>query len=170
MTQDADDLLLVAVLGRSIGLKGLMKLRIFGNFTQFFNIGATLAALIGGVWRDLIVDRFNADRLEIGFAGIETIDGAKALTNTELFAPKSHKALEALRKQFFWSELLGAEAWEGEIRLGTIEEIRHGQEDLLVIAIGGDRRLIVPMSDRFVAGLQNGRLNMLHTQELIEAL
>lgn len=173
MNERTENLLLVAKLGRTVGLKGLLKLHIFSDFPAFFTPPCTLSARLGEDARTLTIDRYEPARNLIGFCGINTPEAARLITNYELFATAEATAqtIKLRGGEHFWHEIVGMQAAENGAVIGKIVEIREAVELLLVISIAGsDKRIVVPYNDHFVIGIHDSVLQMQHTVELIEAL
>lgn len=151
------DLLHVASLGRTVGLKGDMKLNLFTDFPEQFIPNATFSLENG---KEVILSSYNPERELVHLKGIDTPEAAKALTNAKLFT-----TYEATRErcnlndnEFFWFDLLGASVVEGEIRLGSVQEIeRIGAQDYLLVKTdealvskGLPSTFLIPYIDHFV--------------------
>lgn len=151
------DLLHVATLGRTVGLKGDMKLNLSTDFPEQFIPNASFTLENG---KEVVIASYNSDRELVHLKGIDTPEVAKALTNAKLFT-----TFEATRErcnldegEFFWFDLLGASVREGEITLGKVQEIeRIGPLDYLLVATDGSfvtkglpNTFLIPYIDRFV--------------------
>ena len=152
-----NDLLHVATLGRTVGLKGDMKLNLSTDFPEQFVSNATFILDNG---KEITLASYNPDRELVRIKGIDTPEEAKALTNAKLFT-----TYEATRErcnlgegEFFWFDLIGYNVVEGEILLGKVQEIeRIGSLDYLLIATdpsfvakGMAASFLIPYIDRFI--------------------
>ncbi|MDD2837668.1 MAG: ribosome maturation factor RimM [Sulfuricurvum sp.] len=151
------NLLHVATLGRTVGLKGDMKLNLFTDFPEQFIPNASFTLENG---KEVILTSYNPERELVHIQGIDTPEAAKALTNGKLFT-----TFEATRErcnlsegEFFWFDLLGASVIEGETLLGRVQEIeRIGVQDYLLVATdevlvakGMPATFLIPYIDHFV--------------------
>lgn len=153
----SQDLLHVATLGRTVGLKGDMKLNLSTDFPEQFIPNASFILENG---KEVVLSAYNPDRELVHLKGIDSPEAAKALTNAKLFT-----TYEATRErcnladgEFFWFDLLGASVQEGEMVLGKVQEIeRIGPLDYLLVttdasltAKGLSNTFLIPYIDRFV--------------------
>jgi len=151
------DLLHVATLGRTVGLKGDMKLNLSTDFPEQFSANASFILENG---KEITLSSYNPDRELVHLKGIDSPEAAKALTNAKLFT-----TFEATRErcnlgegEFFWFDLLGSSVKEGEIILGKVQEIeRIGPLDYLLVATDASfvskdlpSTFLIPYIDRFV--------------------
>ena len=151
------NLLHVATLGRTVGLKGDMKLNLSTDFPEQFIPNATFTLDNG---KEVTLSSYNSDRELVHLKGIDTPEAAKALTNAKLFT-----TFEATRErcnlgegEFFWFDLLGCSVMEGETLLGKVQEIeRIGPLDYLLVSTDGaliakelPATFLIPYIDRFV--------------------
>jgi len=152
-----ENLLHVATLGRTIGLKGDMKLNLSTDFPEQFSANATFILENG---KEVVLSSYNPDRELVHLKGIDSPEAAKALTNAKLFT-----TFEATRErcnlsegEFFWFDLLGSRVVEGEMVLGKVQEIeRIGPLDYLLVTTdpsfvskGLPNTFLIPYIDRFV--------------------
>jgi len=153
----SNDLLHVATLGRTVGLKGDMKLNLSTDFPEQFTSGATFALDNG---KEITLASYNPERELVRIQGIDTPEAAKALTNAKLFT-----TYEATRErcnlgegEFFWFDLIGCSVIEGGMLLGKVQEIeRIGPLDYLLVTTesslvskGMAATFLIPYIDRFV--------------------
>lgn len=152
-----ENLLHVASLGRTIGLKGDMKLNLFTDFPEQFVPNASFILENG---KEVTFSSYNPDRELVHLKGIDSPEAAKALTNAKLFT-----TFEATRErcnlgdgEFFWFDLIGSSVVEGEMLLGKVQEIeRIGPLDYLLVTTdaplvtqGHPATFLIPYIDRFV--------------------
>lgn len=151
------DLLHVATLGRTVGLKGDMKLNLFTDFPEQFAPNSTFILENGS---EITLLSYNPERELVRLKGIDTPEAAKALTNAKLYT-----TLEATRErcnlgegEFFWFDLLGASVVEEGTTLGKVQEIeRIGAQDYLLVATEGAlvakgmaATFLIPYIDHFI--------------------
>ena len=123
----------IAKLGKSVGLKGEIKIFLESDFPSQFKKNASFTTNKNIT---LIVESFNEKRAVIKFFGINDIDAAKRLTNTEIYTTiedtKDSCALED--DQFFWFDIKECQVIENEIVLGLVSEIhRYPLSDYLEV-------------------------------------
>ncbi len=151
------DLLHVATLGRTVGLRGDIKLNLFTDFPEQFIPNSTFILENGS---EITLLSYNPERELVRLKGIDTPEAAKALTNAKLFT-----TFEATRErcnlgegEFFWFDLLGANVVENGTVLGKVQEIeRIGAQDYLLVATDGAlvskgmaATFLIPYIDHFI--------------------
>mgnify|MGYP001076258968 CR=1 FL=1 len=114
----------VAKLGKSVGLKGEIKIFIDSDFPQQFKKGATFTT---NKKNTLTVKEYNSKRDTISFNEINSIDEAKKITNQQLFTSEEEtkKNCELNKNQYFWFDLIGCEILENGELLGKIKDIHR---------------------------------------------
>ncbi len=146
----------VARLGRSVGLKGEMKLHSLTDFPEQFKKGATFQSDRG----ELTIESYNPERGSVKFEGINTPEEAKRYTNAYLYSDEesSRENIELKDNEYFWFDILGCDVYEGDTRLGRVKEI-HRLPSCDYIEIATDKALVekekaksflLPFLDRFI--------------------
>lgn len=133
MKQFDDFDILVAKCGRSIGLKGELKLTIYTDFQEIFNPQIPFKCSD----KILYIDHFNPSRNVVKFREINDVDSAKQLTLNLLYTTK-----EATKEfcnisdcDYFWFDIIGCIVFDGEIMIGVVEDIeRIANVDYLLVA------------------------------------
>ncbi|MEA2047085.1 MAG: ribosome maturation factor RimM [Campylobacterota bacterium] len=152
----SNDASLIAQIGRTIGLWGDLKFHLHTDFPEQFKVGNTYKSSRG----DLTIADINFTRGIVRFRGYESVDAAKKLTNTKLFADEAQtKATCDLNEgQHFWFDIIGCLLKEGDEILGEITDIqRMGDTDYLAIKTeeslakeGLSKSFLLPYIDRYV--------------------
>ncbi len=135
----SNDNALIAQVGRTIGLWGDLKFHLHTDFPEQFKIGNTYKSNRG----DLIIADINFTRAIVKFRGYESIDSAKKLTNTKLFADEKQTKdnCDLKEGQHFWFDIISCRVKQDELVLGIVREVqRMGDTDYLVI--GTDKKLV----------------------------
>ncbi len=123
----------VAKLGKTVGLKGYMKLHIDSDFPQQFKKGVQFST---NRKLTLKVKDFNLSKSLVLFENYENIDLAKALTNQELYTSieETKKLCKLDKNEFFWFDLVDCEVFEDDKYLGTVSQVhRYPASDYLEI-------------------------------------
>ena len=151
------NLLHVATLGRSVGLKGDMKLNLHTDFPEQFQTDTSFILEDG---KEIIIESYNSDRDLVKIKGIDSPEAAKVLTNSKLFTTQEETRVHCNLKEgeFFWFDLIGAQVFENEFELGTVEQIeRIGTLDYLLVKTssffvdkGLTESFLIPYIDQFV--------------------
>lgn len=151
------DLVEVAILGKSVGLKGFLKLHNRSDFPEQFKKGSKFYDKNGF---ELVVKHFDRLNNTILFADFESIESAKTLTNKILYSTKelTRKNCKLKKEEYFYFDILGLKIIEdGEI-LGEVVDIEEGANNHLLY-IMTDEKLVkqgfvknfyVPYINRFV--------------------
>lgn len=172
------DWLHVATLGRTVGLKGDMKLNLHTDFPEQFVPDATFYLENGS---EITLQSYNSERELVRIKGIETPESAKALTNAKLFTTReaTRERCGLAEGEFFWFDLLGATVVEEGHLLGTVAEIeRIGAQDYLLVRT--DARLVssglaetflIPYIDHFIIenDLASKTISVRGGRDLLEA-
>ena len=147
---------LIAQIGRTIGLWGDLKFHLHTDFPEQFKIGTTYKSSRG----DLTISAIDFKRGIVRFRGYESIDAAKKLTNTKLFAneEQTREMCDLKEGQHFWFDIIGCSIKEeGEV-LGLVTDIqRMGQTDYLAIKTskrlveeGFTKNFLLPYIERYI--------------------
>ncbi|MBU3015492.1 ribosome maturation factor RimM [Poseidonibacter lekithochrous] len=123
----------VAKLGKTVGLKGHLKLHIDSDFPEQFKKNAIF---ISNRKVTLKVVEYNAGRDIVLFENYENIDLAKKLINQELFASpeQTRESCNLKENEFFWFDLIGCTVFENDLKLGLVKDIhRYPISDYLEI-------------------------------------
>ena len=147
---------LIAQIGRTIGLWGDLKFHLHTDFPEQFKVGNTYKSNRG----DLTIADINFKRGIIRFTGYESIDSAKKLTNTKLFAneKQTKENCDLNEGQHFWFDIIGCVVKQDEELLGVIEDIqRMADTDYLsiktddaLVEAGLSRNFLLPYIERYI--------------------
>ncbi|PHS42240.1 MAG: 16S rRNA processing protein RimM [Sulfurovum sp.] len=147
---------LIAQIGRTIGLWGDLKFHIHTDFPEQFKVGNTYRSSRG----DLTVADINFTRGIIKFRGYESIDSAKKLTNTKIYAniEQTKENCDLKEGQHFWFDVIGCSVKQDDEVLGIIEDIqRMGDTDYLLLKTDDilvkaelPKTFLIPYIDRYV--------------------
>lgn len=123
----------VAKLGKTVGLKGHLKLFIDSDFPNQFKKGKSFTTNKN---LNLKVLEYNSSRELILFENYEDVDTAKKLTNQQLFTSveQTRQNCDLEKNEFFWFDLMDCEIYEEEMKLGVVKDIlRYPLNDYLEI-------------------------------------
>ncbi|MCV3386942.1 ribosome maturation factor RimM [Campylobacter sp. IFREMER_LSEM_CL2256] len=117
-----NDLVQVAKLGKSVGLKGYVKLHNLSDFYEQFKIGAKFFDINQKIYT---IKAFDKTRSLVLFEGFESVETAKTLTNITLFQTiEATKETCKLKKdEYFYFDIIGCDVFENEQKLGVVEDI-----------------------------------------------
>lgn len=122
--------MLVAKLGRTVGVQGFVRLRNLSDFPEQFECGASFFDKNSRV---LKIKARNAQ--SVLFEGFESLECAKTLVNLELFqsVEKSRASCKLDDDEFFYFDIIGLEVFENGLLLGVVKDILPAGNDLLLI-------------------------------------
>ena len=167
----------VARIGKTVGLRGDLRLNLMTDFPEQFKKGAVFMSDRG----DLTVSAYNPDRGTVRFEGYDDVDAAKPLTNAYLYTTKEagEKACHLGENEYFWYQIIGLEVFDGDKRLGRVKEIeRLAGTDYLVVDTdaalvenGAAKSFLIPYIDRYVdrVDLETGRLFTKGAEAILDA-
>jgi 16S rRNA processing protein RimM len=160
---DTDDLIVVAHIVKTRGLRGEVVADLLTDFPdRFEKLKSLMGISSGGLKRSLQIEAqwFLGRRLVLKFADFDSIDQAKELVDYDLAVPTSER-VELPPDTFYEWELVGCrvETVDGT-RLGEVKKVMHtgGVENLAVIDETGRDRLIPLASDIVVEIDKDGKL------------
>lgn len=171
-------LLHVATIGRTVALKGDMKLNLFTDFPEQFAKNATFMMENGST---ITLASYNPERELVHIVGYDTPETAKTLTNAKLYTTyeATRERCKLKEGEHFWFDLIGLAIFEGDVSLGVLDEIeRIGPQDYLLVkthsalvAKGLPETFLIPYIDRFVlkADLEAKKIMVDGGLDLLEA-
>lgn len=147
---------LIAQIGRTIGLWGDLKFNLHTDFPEQFKVGNTYKSSHG----DLTIADINFTRGIVRFVGYESIDSAKKLTNTKLYADieQTKENCDLKEGQHFWFDVIGCVVKQDDEVLGLVDDIqRMADTDYLsvkttdsLVEAGLSKNFLLPYIDRYV--------------------
>jgi len=151
------ELIEVALLGKTVGLKGFVKLHNRGDFPNQFKKDAIFCDKNG---KELVVKSYNRANDTISFYGFEDMDSAKTLTNKTIYTTKdeTRKNCKLKKGEFFYFDVIGCEIYENNQKLGEVEDIDEvGANHLFLIktdenliAKGLEKSFYIPYIDVYI--------------------
>ena len=170
---------LVAKCGRTIGLSGALKLILYTDFNDFFRENIQLKCEN----KILTIESFNKNNNAVKFKEINSIDSARELNSTMLYATKkSTKNICNLEnEEYFWFDIIGCCIIEDGLLLGEVIDInRIGKIDYLIIKIDSNinsrfnskvKQFMIPYIDKYILDVKISQklINTMHAIHLLEA-
>ena len=151
------DTLVVAKLGKSVGLRGELKLHLLSDFPEQFKKGSIFT---DDKSTTHTIQYYNHKRNIIKFEDTNTKEEASKLTNRYLYSTLERSFEECRLKEgeYFWFELEGAKVVEDDITLGVVSKIeRVTQVDYLIVKTddkltknGYAKEFLIPYIDRYI--------------------
>lgn len=174
-----DELLLVATIGKTVGLKGALKIHIVSDFPEQFKSGAKF---ILDDDRVLEIAAFNDGNLTAIFKGYEEINLAKELVNRKIYQTieETKKNCKLEQNQYFYFDIIGLKVFEESLLLGVVDEIADGganelllvKTDSALVKSGLKKEFFIPYTKRFVVdvSLEREEIRVKNSLDLLKSL
>jgi 16S rRNA processing protein RimM len=150
MNSTNSDLVAVAKIAKSRGLRGELVADVLTDFPERFNDLETVIALLPGDERRVLkIERFwfQKGRIIFKFAGFDSIETAETLRGAEICIPESEAVALETDEFFDWElENCAVETIEGE-QIGRVKELmRTGGTEILVVE-GAEKDYLIPFAE-----------------------
>jgi len=163
----------IATIGKTVGLKGELKLNLLTDFASQFKKGKSFNTKFG----NLEIEHFHKNRSVIKFVGYDNIDLAKKLTNQKLYTTEeeTRNNCNLSKDEFFWFDIIGLNIVDNGIVLGKVTDIeRLSTSDYLMIETDKalesmPKRFLLPYIDRYILDV-NLEKKEIYTQDAIDIL
>ena len=171
-------LLHIATIGKTVGIKGDMKLHIKCDFPKQFINGATF--LINKK-ESITLSEVDLERGLVRINNIVNPEDAKKFTNAKLFTTyeETRKKCHLGKGEYFWFDLEDCEVYEDENLLGVVKEIeRFNSTNYLSIVTneslvkkGLPKSFLVPFIEPFKVSvdINNKRITLSGALDILEA-
>ncbi len=118
------DLLYIATIGKTVGLKGDLKLHIKSDFPEQFKKGASFFV---NTKDKVTIEDMNFERGLVRFENYSTPEIAKKLTNKDLYTTyeQTRKDCHLDEGENFWFDIVGCKVYEENELLGKVEELER---------------------------------------------
>ncbi len=122
--QTKEQLLHIATIGKTVGIKGDMKFHIKCDFPEQFQNNSKFLTNKNNT---ITLSEVNHDRGLIKIAGINTIEDAKKFTNIKLYTTReeTRKNCHLEDGEFFWFDIEDCEVFEDGKLLGVVEDVER---------------------------------------------
>ncbi len=154
------DLVYVAKIGKTVGLKGELKFFIDSDFPEQFKKDAVFTTNKN---IQIKIERYNEANSTVKFYDYDDIDIAKKLTNSLLYTTKEEtsKNCGLDEDQYFWYDIIGCEIKENDQIIGTVKDVqRFAIDDFLFITTSEElvkkeypKSFLIPYIDRYVVNV-----------------
>ncbi len=172
------DLLHIATIGKTVGIKGDMKLHLNTDFPEQFKSNRSFFI---NTQDRLTLREVNLDRGLIKIDKIFTPEDAKKYTNTKLYATleETRQNCKLKEGEYFWFDIEGCSVVEADVTLGKVVEIDRInaanylkiQTDALLIKEGFAKTFLLPHNPPFViqTDIQNKIITTQGAKDILEA-
>lgn len=122
MSKQSNKLLHIATIGKTVGIRGDMKLHIKSDFPEQFKVGATF--LINKKDRITLTD-VNLDRLLVKVNNLSNPQDCKKFTNAKLYTTyeETRKNCHLEEGEYFYFDLEDCKVYEGSKLLGKVDDV-----------------------------------------------
>ncbi|MEA3228538.1 MAG: ribosome maturation factor RimM [Campylobacterota bacterium] len=152
-----EQLLHIATIGKTVGIKGDMKFHDKSDFPEQFYDGATFFT---NLKREITLRDVNLERGIIRVDGINSVEDAKRFTNAKLFTSReeTRKNCHLDNGEYFWFDLENCEVYEDGKLLGVVDDVERISitnylniitSDALV-ASGKAKKFLLPFNEPFL--------------------
>lgn len=167
--------LVVAKIGKTVGLDGKLKLHLFSDFPEQFKKGAKFYS----DGEELVIESFDAQSFNVKFKNFNDVDSAARLTNRTISTTldDTRERCKLGKDEFFWFDIVGLCVFENDENLGIVESIeRYGATDYLsiktdeaLVKSGMPKSFLLPYQDRFVSSvsLEDKRINATYAKDIL---
>ena len=171
-------LLHIATIGKSVGIKGDLKLHIKCDFPEQFVKGSTF--LISNTERITLSD-VDLERGLVRINHISNPEDAKKFTNTKLFATyeETRENCHLNEGEYFWFDLEDCEVYEENNLLGIVKELERLnntnylsiQTDETLVKKGLPKSFLVPFIEPFkvAVDIEGKRITLNGAMDILEA-
>lgn len=145
-----EDLVAIARIAKTRGLRGETVADVLTDFPErFARLETVFAVKPNGSREELKIEKFwfQKDRIILKFEGVDSIEAAEALRNTEICVPEAEAVALEEDEYFDWElEDCAVETIEGE-QIGRVKEImRTGGTEILIVA-GAEKEYMIPFAE-----------------------
>ena len=148
----------VAKLGKTVGLKGLLKLHIDSDFPEQFKVGASFTT---NKKQTLIIESINLNNNTVKFEGLNSIEEARRYINSQLLTTleDTKNNCNLSENQYFWFDLEECKIFENDELLGTVIDIhRYPSDDYFEIKTNTEllnddfkvKTFLLPYNDNYI--------------------
>ena len=163
----------IAKIGKTVGLRGYLRLNLLTDFPEQFKKGITYHTKTG----NLTIEDINS-KFEVKFKGCDTKEEAQKLTNLVLQLPKeeAQKLCKLKQDEYFWYDITGLDVYEDGKKIGTIKDIqRLPTKDHIVIKLEKQnslKRLIFPFDKKSIGkvDIKDNKIEVFGALEMISVL
>ncbi len=146
----------VAKIGKTVGLKGEVKLHLLTDFPNQFKKGIKFSTDIS----EVEIEYYHKDRGVVKFKNYSSVEDIQKLINKTLYCnfEETRKNCKLNKDEFFWFDVIHCKVVENGKVLGIIKDIeRFGVADYFIILTDEDllkqklpNRFLLPYIDKYI--------------------
>ena len=124
MSKQTNPQLHIATIGKTVGIKGDMKLHIKSDFPEQFCAGKTFSIGKAG---SITLTEVNLDRLLVKINGLNNSEDCKKFVNAKLFTTyeETRKSCHLEKGEYFFFDLEDCAVFEDGKKLGVVKEMER---------------------------------------------
>ncbi len=176
--QSNKELLQIATIGKTVGLKGDMKLHINSDFPEQFQAGRSF--LINKKDRITLSD-VNHQRGLVKIEGYSTPEDARKFTNTKLYTTieETRKNCHLEKGEHFWFDIEDCDIYEDGKLLGNVSEMDRildnnyliVKTDDALVSQGFAKSFLLPYNNIFIIDkdVENKKITAIGAMDILEA-
>lgn len=163
--ESADGFITLARVVKTQGRHGEVAVETFSDVPDRFAAGMRLwVSPEGGVRREFTVDEVwpHKGHLVLKFAGIDSISDAEKVVGCKLQVPQ-HERAQLEPGWSYVADLVGCEVFDGDRRIGQVEDVQSGAGEAALLIVGaGKREIEVPFAEAYLreVDLKHRRIRM----------
>jgi len=122
--QYKEQLLHIATIGKTVGIKGDMKFHIKSDFPEQFYNGASFFTNLN---KEITLSDVNLERGIVKISGVDVIEDAKKFTNVKLYTTRdeTRKNCHLDKGEYFWFDIEDCVVYEDSQLLGIVQEVER---------------------------------------------
>jgi 16S rRNA processing protein RimM len=161
----------IAKIGKTVGLKGQLKLHIDSDFPEQFSANYTF---VTNKNISLIIESFNKNNNVVKFVNFDTIEDAHKLVNQQLFSTleDTRNSCKLDKNQYFWFDLINSKISENDNILGKVIDIhRYPQGDYFEIKTSNNKIFLLPYTKQYILNvdIKNKVIEVQGATDILEA-
>ena len=151
------DLVEVCILGKSVGLKGALRLHNRSDFVEQYKKGAKFYDKFGNLFS---IKSYEPSNSLVIFEGFDSVEKAKELTNRVLYRTieDTKKSCKLKKDEYFYFDIIGSMVYEDGVLLGGIDDILEVgagflfsiKTDLNLVSQNLPKQFYIPYQDNFI--------------------
>ncbi|MBU1020546.1 MAG: ribosome maturation factor RimM [Firmicutes bacterium] len=147
------ELIKIAVVVNTQGLKGTLKVKSFTDFKpERYQKGSQLHILFKGEYIPVTVSSFREQKgLDyLTFAEFDDINQVEKYRGCDIFFDKE-LASDLDEDEFYFTELIGLDVFVGDLKIGVCEDVReYPQGEIIVVSRENQSDLLIPFIKEFI--------------------
>lgn len=172
----SDNFIQIAQIGKTVGLKGFVKLHLHTDFPEQFQKDHTFYLKDKKI---ITIEQYDKKRGIVKFVDFDDKESASTLTNKFLYTTFEDSEKNCLLKkdEYFWYDVIGALIKEDEMILGKVKDIqRFAPNDFLMIQTSKElqnrslpKEFLIPFIDRYIINFDKDE-KIVYTKDTLELL